>query len=643
MYYKQNIYNILIFLTLTLILGLNNLSNNAYSQASGGSTPGAVPQEWVSILNPFHNQNFGIDEEITVSGESSDNSEKDCNVAVIVNGVKPYQKAQPAGPSGTSDFSQWKFTLHENYTQLSEGQNKVTAKLTCASAPTRWFSVNVTGLPPAGTNSGQSVTTDSNSNSSISPFEGQDEGLLPGLRSSPDTITSAPPTTTTTTTPSTIPNLAPDSNDKGMYVTIRPEKDPVARGDSQSVTISVTDSNSKPVEDASIIGKLVYPGGNYEKDFSGSTDSAGRFLFTWTIGSNGKLGPLNVIVDVTSASFGSKSATETFDLIEPTGTSVLTKGFVQPISKPGLTNANSQDSPDTNFISAKDSAIANDKFDFVMAGDYGCDSDTRKTVNAMEEVNPNLILALGDLSEVKDPDCFFDLFSSIYNEEKLKVVLGEHDTDGTDIDDSSSRFSQYVKHFNLVEPFYSFDYKNIHFLAMSTGKSIFIPYDMDSAQYDFVKSDLSKAASDKNIDWIIVYGYRPFYSSPTLHIAAGALRDDYTPLFKRYGVDLVITAHNHNYQRTYPLEYNTDDPRNPIIKDSDSSNYQNPNGTFYITVGTAGGNLYDLLDQAPFVANQFKRSGFLNVDISPSERQLSASFRSTFDGTGEDKFTISKS
>ena len=158
-----------------------------------------------------------------------------------------------------------------------------------------------------------------------------------------------------------------------------------------------------------------------------------------------------------------------------------------------------------------------------------------------------------------------------------------------------------------------------------------------------MKSDLSKAASDTNIDWIIVYGYRPFYSSPSTHNAAGALRDAYTPLFERYGVDLVITAHNHNYQRTYPILYNPDNPKNPIVKDKQTSSYHNPGGTIYVTVGTAGVNLYDLLGQAPFVAKQFKNSGFLNVDISPSQRQLSASFRSTFDGTDEDKFTIIKS
>ena len=38
-------------------------------------------------------------------------------------------------------------------------------------------------------------------------------------------------------------------------------------------------------------------------------------------------------------------------------------------------------------------------FDIVAAGDYGCNAVTEETVNKMKERNPDLFLALGDLSE----------------------------------------------------------------------------------------------------------------------------------------------------------------------------------------------------------------------------------------------------
>ena len=154
-------------------------------------------------------------------------------------------------------------------------------------------------------------------------------------------------------------------------------------------------------------------------------------------------------------------------------------------------------------------------YNFAFAGDYGCDSTTKETVNAMMKKNPDLVLALGDLSEVKDPDCFFDMFKSLDENGKLKIALGYHDME--DGDDSSSRFSQYLSHFNMVDPFYSFDYKNIHFVVMSTGLNSVVPYGEESPQYEFVKSDLAQASINDKIDWIIVCGYRPFYTSPTAH------------------------------------------------------------------------------------------------------------------------------
>ena len=73
-----------------------------------------------------------------------------CQVAVIVNNVKPYQNADAAGSGGKGDYSSWIFNLMPNYTTIMEGQNKITAKLSCINSPsnlTKWFSVNVTGSP----------------------------------------------------------------------------------------------------------------------------------------------------------------------------------------------------------------------------------------------------------------------------------------------------------------------------------------------------------------------------------------------------------------------------------------------------------------------------------------------------------------
>lgn len=282
------------------------------------------------------------------------------------------------------------------------------------------------------------------------------------------------------------------------------------------------------------------------------------------------------------------------------------------------------------------------EFDIVAAGDYGCNPVTEKTVNKMKEKNPDLFLSLGDLSEDKDPTCFFDLFSNVNKDGKLKVTLGEHDIDNIDNQDSSSRFSQFITHLDLGKPFYSFDYRNAHFLAMSTGKDDLVPFGIGSAQYNFTVNDLATASNNKAIKWIIVYGYRPFYSSPTVHPASETIKDIYHPLFQKYGVDLVITTHNHNYQRTYPLKLTGNDGSELTITDKNNSTYINPGGPIFITVGTAGEELHDLVAQYPFVATPFKRNGFLDVHISNNGTRLTGIFFDSLSETDGDYFTIAK-
>ncbi len=98
----------------------------------------------------------------------------------------------------------------------------------------------------------------------------------------------------------------------------------------------------------------------------------------------------------------------------------------------------------------------------------------------------------------------------------------------------------------MSQEYYSFDYGNVHFIALATE----IPYDINSPQYNFVKNDLEAVCQNPMIKWIVVYSYRPQYSSPSEHPGNRELRDTFHPLFQKYSVDLVLQAHNHNYQRT---------------------------------------------------------------------------------------------
>jgi hypothetical protein len=89
---------------------------------------------------------------ILVSGISSANATTDCTVSIIINGIRPYQKAAPTGHGGANDYTNWTFTANQKYAVIKLGQNKITAKMACPQNLnyTKFYSVNVTGVAGKG-------------------------------------------------------------------------------------------------------------------------------------------------------------------------------------------------------------------------------------------------------------------------------------------------------------------------------------------------------------------------------------------------------------------------------------------------------------------------------------------------------------
>ena len=295
-------------------------------------------------------------------------------------------------------------------------------------------------------------------------------------------------------------------------------------------------------------------------------------------------------------------------------------------------------------------------FNFAAVGDWGCTDDTTDTIKNIQNKDPELILALGDLSYENTGNCWLNETSSINN--KLKIAIGNHDYDDDKKRDVTLLQVLYKNHFGLSNTYYSFDYHNVHFIAIDS----MLPYTINSPQYSFVRNDLTKAASDPNIDWIIVYFHHPMYTSSSEHSSDLLLRETYHPLFDLYGVDLVLQGHNHNYQRSYPITYNINNVNNnndnyhkisninndisskPTITSTNPNTYNNPTGEIYVTAGTGGESLYDFKNKADFIATQYKAFGFFNVDIPSDGTKLIGTFYANEDiGSVKDTFIITKS
>jgi hypothetical protein len=298
-----------------------------------------IPTETINIVNPVTTQNVSSQDELIISGQSSDDNLKNCSVSVIVNDVKPYQNAVAKGSGGATDFSAWEFVLHNNYTQINEGENKITSKLLCASASPRWYSVFVNGVSNSSNADAFSPVQSGEQQQNIPTANLSGTNEIDGIQSEEqqqqqqqqyidttnlsetneiDGIQSEEQQQQQQNIPST--NLSEtneiNGNNNELQVSILPLKNPVERGDTQDATITVTDSGSRPVANAEIDGKLIYPGDNFEKDFSGITDSQGKFVYSWIIGKKGDVGALSIEVEVSSQGYPPSSATGSFDIVD---------------------------------------------------------------------------------------------------------------------------------------------------------------------------------------------------------------------------------------------------------------------------------------------------------------------------------------
>jgi hypothetical protein len=142
------------------------ITNNnaiAYAQTLTTSPPSDTGLPTIQIVSP-HDGQLVPPGELTIQGISSDNEGTDCQVYADVNDITPMLRVTAAGDSGEAlDFSKWTFTYTQDYQLIKEGENELTAKISCfddgaldlnpfptgtaaSDSPlSEWHTINVTG------------------------------------------------------------------------------------------------------------------------------------------------------------------------------------------------------------------------------------------------------------------------------------------------------------------------------------------------------------------------------------------------------------------------------------------------------------------------------------------------------------------
>lgn len=89
---------------------------------------------------------------------------------------------------------------------------------------------------------------------------------------------------------------------------------------------------------------------------------------------------------------------------------------------------------------------------------------------------------------------------------------------------------------------------------VAPGTSIYLRGYSQGAQTRWLEETLRKAADDPGIDWIVAQMHQDaLSSSQTSNGSDKGIREAWLPLFDRYGVDLVLCGHDHDYERSHPV------------------------------------------------------------------------------------------
>jgi len=148
------------------------------------------------------------------------------------------------------------------------------------------------------------------------------------------------------------------------------------------------------------------------------------------------------------------------------------------------------------------------------------------------------VIMLGDnLYGRQQPQDFVDKFERPYaglleSGVLFYASLGNHD-------DPAGR---YYKSFNMGgERYYAFSKKNVRFLALDSNL-------MDAKQLAWIEDTLKQSPDA----WKICYFHHPLYSNAGRHGSEVELRVILEPIFVKYGVNVVLSGHDHVYERLKP-------------------------------------------------------------------------------------------
>ena len=191
-------------------------------------------------------------------------------------------------------------------------------------------------------------------------------------------------------------------------------------------------------------------------------------------------------------------------------------------------------------------------FRFVLAGDSRDGLDKiEQQIGRLAGLDARFWLFSGDMTaagSAKEWESWFSAMGPLLHDVPLMPVQGNHEL----VADLYYNQFAFPKMPGLADALHgyawSFNAGNIHFIGLNSNTESLV-----TQQKAWLEADLQAARADAALKYILVMFHHPAYSASTVHGSTLRVQTHWVPLFEKYSVDLVVSGHDHAYERSYPV------------------------------------------------------------------------------------------
>lgn len=200
----------------------------------------------------------------------------------------------------------------------------------------------------------------------------------------------------------------------------------------------------------------------------------------------------------------------------------------------------------------------------------------------------------------------------------VAAAIGNHETNGDDF--------QY--HFNTPNDTKLGQTESGGDYYYSYGNTLYVVLNSNNRNMEEHRRVLDDAiASTPDAKWKIVMFHHDIYGAGNDHanVDGANLRILFAPLMDEYDIDVCFTGHDHSYARTFQMKDGTVIETEGV--DEDTCNAVDPEGTLYVTAGSATGSKFYLLspEKQYYLAERSNKPvpTFSTVTVSDKELKIS--------------------